>query len=613
MITLDRLEVTNFKSVRGLSLAFPKKGAILVEGRNESGKSTLFEAIYFGLYGSPLISEDNRRSLESLISYGEDAASVRLSLRSGDRHLTISRAARRNRPSTASLEIATPTGETERVSGVRAVNARVIEELGGLDGDALLNSCFVEQKKLSKLEDLDAKERRASLLKILNLEKISSLEEEFRPRPSDERRLDRAEKAVRLVEVSRRAEELETEVRARRESAAHERELELRSRLAEARRRLAEAGRRGSALRELHALEAKRAQQELLAQHVPEQAQGRSFPTSGLLLSAALGLAGVGALSLGAALVGAALIVLAALAALLIVARRPSPLHISPADTTSCDTDDGLDSEIAGIRARLGIAPGADLEEEWRSAVREEGSAGREVEHIERELERPEPQGLSLDGEDSPERRLFELHAEARHLSRELGVEATGLDAEECAREYEAARREAEIKQRASVILAETRRRVVERVLPETERNMKLLLPVLTAGRYHDARMTEDYRISVWDVEARRYVAKNVFSGGTQDQFSLALRLAFAIASLPQELGTSPGFIFMDEPLSSFDDERAQALVELITRGELAQIFPQICVISHNRSFDPNAFPYVVHMEGGCVRYTNLQQARRAE
>jgi hypothetical protein len=62
-----------------------------------------------------------------------------------------------------------------------------------------------------------------------------------------------------------------------------------------------------------------------------------------------------------------------------------------------------------------------------------------------------------------------------------------------------------------------------------------------------------DYRIRVWDPAAGRYVAKNIFSGGTRDQCSLALRLAFALATLPQELGVAPGFIFLDELLSTFD------------------------------------------------------------
>jgi DNA repair exonuclease SbcCD ATPase subunit len=147
---------------------------------------------------------------------------------------------------------------------------------------------------------------------------------------------------------------------------------------------------------------------------------------------------------------------------------------------------------------------------------------------------------------------------------------------------------------------------------------MQPLLQQLTGGRYRDVRLTPeesndqsstmDYRIRVWDRAAGRFVAKNLFSGGTRDQCSLALRLAFALATLPQELGVAPGFIFLDEPLSAFDAQRAQALVELLTTGIIAQQFNQVVLISHSHAFDRDAFHYHVRMEGGQVIESDLPQ-----
>jgi DNA repair exonuclease SbcCD ATPase subunit len=163
-----------------------------------------------------------------------------------------------------------------------------------------------------------------------------------------------------------------------------------------------------------------------------------------------------------------------------------------------------------------------------------------------------------------------------------------------------------EIKKRATRIIATARTRMMDRVLPGTEQNLRLLLPQLTAERYYDAKLDGEYRLSVWDTAAQRYVAKDIFSGGTRDQFSLALRLAFALATLPQELGTTPGFIFLDEPLSAFDLPRTEALVALLTQGQIAKSFDQIFLISHSRSFDPALFGYYVRMEAGRVAETNL-------
>lgn len=85
-----------------------------------------------------------------------------------------------------------------------------------------------------------------------------------------------------------------------------------------------------------------------------------------------------------------------------------------------------------------------------------------------------------------------------------------------------------------------------------------------------------------------------------------ALRLSFALATLPQELGLAPGFIVLDEPLTAFDAERAQALIALLTTGTIAEQFDQVIVISHGHAFDRSAFAYHVVMERGRVRSSTL-------
>jgi DNA repair exonuclease SbcCD ATPase subunit len=205
-----------------------------------------------------------------------------------------------------------------------------------------------------------------------------------------------------------------------------------------------------------------------------------------------------------------------------------------------------------------------------------------------------------------------ERRQEVAKLCRQHGLDAATLDADECQKAYDEVETSQRQRRLAAELADEVFRRIVQRVLPETETHMRALLPDLTDGRYRDVRLlsdeenSADLRIQLWDEQAGRFVGKNLFSGGTRDQSSLALRLAFALATLPKELGAMPGFIFLDEPLSSFDDRRSQALVDVLTRGAIARQFPQVFLISHSQSFDPAAFTCSLRMADGHIASSTL-------
>jgi len=212
---------------------------------------------------------------------------------------------------------------------------------------------------------------------------------------------------------------------------------------------------------------------------------------------------------------------------------------------------------------------------------------------------------------------IFAAEQERERLHAELGYPDAVPSPEECRRTVADLEEQKAVCAYALQIVDEARGRIMRSVLPTTERNMSLLLPQLTAQRYWDVRLTPpagepsgpddlDYRIRVWDPDAQRYLAKNIFSGGTRDQCSLALRLSFALATLPQERGVAPGFIFLDEPLSAFDAQRARDLVALLTTGTIAQQFAQVIVVSHANAFDRTSFPYHVVMEEGRVKESDL-------
>ena len=155
----------------------------------------------------------------------------------------------------------------------------------------------------------------------------------------------------------------------------------------------------------------------------------------------------------------------------------------------------------------------------------------------------------------------------------------------------------------AKTILSRTRHAILDRVMPGTLVITKRILPLLTDNRYRDVRWDiSSNLIEVMDARKGDWAMKKVFSGGTRDQISLALRLSFVLATLPNTKATRPGWLFLDEPLSSFDAARSESLIKLLTKGTLIRPqFPQIFLISHGAAADPSRFDYHLLMEGGVI------------
>lgn len=166
--------------------------------------------------------------------------------------------------------------------------------------------------------------------------------------------------------------------------------------------------------------------------------------------------------------------------------------------------------------------------------------------------------------------------------------------------ETEGERFRLEAMRRAVILLDTTRDGIMSGIKQNVEKNMMQFLPTLTGNRYSMARIDEErYIIEVYDREAKNWRRKGVFSGATQDQFSLALRLAFAISTIPSTRGARPGFIFLDEPLSGFDAQRREGFMHLL-KEELSKHFQQIIVISHIEALR-DEFQHHLSLESGKI------------
>ncbi|MFB0568804.1 MAG: AAA family ATPase [Nitrososphaeria archaeon] len=147
--------------------------------------------------------------------------------------------------------------------------------------------------------------------------------------------------------------------------------------------------------------------------------------------------------------------------------------------------------------------------------------------------------------------------------------------------------------------LEKTTEALRDRVRPSVENYMGIILPTITSGRYKAVQLDEQYNLQAYDPEAGEFKSKEVFSGGTEDQLLLSMRLAFALALLPEVKGRHPEFLFLDEPLGSSDEIRRSGIIDLL-RSDLSKNFRQIFLISHVGGLD-SEFQTAIRLDEGRV------------
>jgi exonuclease SbcC len=112
---------------------------------------------------------------------------------------------------------------------------------------------------------------------------------------------------------------------------------------------------------------------------------------------------------------------------------------------------------------------------------------------------------------------------------------------------------------------------------PDLADTAATLLTDLTAGRYSDLELSEDYLPTIVDDGE----PKSVISGGEEDLVNLALRLAIS-QMIADRAGQPFSLLVLDEIFGSLDEERRASVVDLLR--SLADRFPQVILITHIES-----------------------------
>jgi len=169
-VTLESLRLHNFKRYAEYEITF-ESGLCGILGRNGRGKSTIFDGVFFALYGE-------YKGSKELIPTAGSTGGVKVELNfeiEGKSYTAI----REFRGKALTAYATLKEGDESIVSGAREVTAAVTKLLG-MGKEAFLHTVFASQKELTALSSMKNDERKAMMRRLLGLEKIDKIEEMIR-------------------------------------------------------------------------------------------------------------------------------------------------------------------------------------------------------------------------------------------------------------------------------------------------------------------------------------------------------------------------------------------------------------------------------------------------
>ena len=167
---IRRLLLRNFKVYKNQEFLL-EEGSTAIVGPNGSGKTSILEAIEFGLFRRVTRKEKKVPSLEDLINHSGKKAIVELDFIApiNRREYTVIRQihpGKKSAETTADLFL--KGKKTPEVSGPASVDDQIVELLG-MDRHAFSALTYVRQGEIDRLSRLSPKERRTDLYSMMGL------------------------------------------------------------------------------------------------------------------------------------------------------------------------------------------------------------------------------------------------------------------------------------------------------------------------------------------------------------------------------------------------------------------------------------------------------------
>ncbi|MCC5998803.1 MAG: SMC family ATPase, partial [Thermofilum sp.] len=226
MVTIISLKANNFRRLNFKDPLYFPKGLTIIRGRNEAGKSTILEAILFGIYGDfnilREIRGDRQAKLLDVVNHASNRAKVEVTFEVEGRKFRVERIIEKvgenARQVDARLFVVTSGNERLLASGTQRVNEEIVK-LIRVDWREMIASNVIAQKDLERLIRLGKTDREKIINMFMGLESynkaIEALQEEKRTKNAELEKKETEKKA--LEDNLRRLMSLEEEMKKHRE------------------------------------------------------------------------------------------------------------------------------------------------------------------------------------------------------------------------------------------------------------------------------------------------------------------------------------------------------------------------------------------------------------